>query len=77
MKKVKIVLAEKLKECGMTQSQLAEKAGIQPNAISNLVRGYVDRISIEHLEKLATALEIDDIRELITLIDEDKNDTTQ
>lgn len=70
MKKVKIALADVLKARKMTQAQLAEKADIRPNAISNLTRGYVDRLSIDHLERLANALDISDIRELITIIDE-------
>lgn len=77
MKKVKIVLAELLKVNNMTQSDLAKKADVRPNAISNLTRGYVDRLSIEHLEKIANALEIKDIRELITLVDVDEKDTAE
>lgn len=73
MKKIKIVLADLLVDRGLTQAQLAEKADIRPNAISNLTRGYVDRLSIDHLEKLANALEIDDIREIITIVDDKKD----
>lgn len=73
MKKIKIVLADLLADRGLTQAQLAEKADIRPNAISNLTRGYVDRLSIEHLEKLANALDIEDIREIITIVDDKKD----
>lgn len=55
----------------MKQSQLAELAAIRPNAISNLCRGYVDRLSIEHLEKICHALELNSINELIELDHED------
>ena len=51
----------------MKQSQLAELAEVRPNAISNLCRGYVDRLSIEHLEKICHALELKSINELIEL----------
>ena len=51
----------------MKQSQLAELAEIRPNAISNLCRGYVDRLSIEHLEKICHALQLSSISELIEL----------
>lgn len=51
----------------MTQSQLAELTDIRPNAISNLARGYVDRLSILHIEKICTALQLESISELIEL----------
>ncbi|MEK9199759.1 helix-turn-helix domain-containing protein [Ureibacillus sp. FSL E2-3493] len=70
MKKVKIKLLDILKERGMTQAQLADKAEVRPNAISNLCRGYVDRLSIEHIEKICHALNIESISELIELVDE-------
>lgn len=70
MKKVKINLAEILKSRGMTQAQLADLSEVRPNAISNLCRGYVDRLSIEHIEKICNALEIDNINELIQLVEE-------
>ncbi len=67
MRKIRIKLADILKERGMTQAQIAEVADIRPNAISNLCRGYVDRLSIEHLEKLSEALQLSSISELIEL----------
>lgn len=60
-------LDEVLKERGLTQKDLAEMTGIRPNAISNLARGIVERVTIDHIERIATALEIDDINELMTL----------
>lgn len=67
MKKIKIKLKDLLISRNMTQSQLAELADVRPNAISNLCRGYVDRLSIEHLEKICEALQLNDINELIQL----------
>ena len=67
MRKIKIKLNVILKTRNMKQSQLAELAEIRPNAISNLCRGYVDRLSIEHLEKICHALELKSINELIEL----------
>lgn len=67
MTKIKIKLKALLKERDMTQGDLAALAKIRPNAVSNLCRGYVDRLSIEHIEKICTALEITDIRDLIDL----------
>lgn len=67
MKKIKIKLKELLIDRNMTQSQLAELADIRPNAISNLCRGYVDRLSIEHLEKICEALQLESISELLEI----------
>ena len=67
MRKIKIKLDVILKTRNMKQSQLAELAEIRPNAISNLCRGYVDRLSIEHLEKICHALQLSSISELIEL----------
>ncbi|MGM9945432.1 MAG: helix-turn-helix domain-containing protein [Lysinibacillus sp.] len=67
MRKIKIKLNVILKTRNMKQSQLAELAEIRPNAISNLCRGYVDRLSIEHLEKICHALQLSSISELIEL----------
>lgn len=65
-KKLVIKLREQLENRGMAQSKLAELTNIRPNAISNLARGYVDRLTIDHIERIAEVLEIDDINELIT-----------
>lgn len=66
MRKINIKLDEILRERNMTQSSLADIADIRPSAISNLCRGYVDRLSIDHLEKICDALDIE-LHELITL----------
>lgn len=72
MKKVELRIAEALKERNLKQSDLVAKTKMRPNAISNLYRGYVDRLSLDHLEKIANALDIDDINELITLKEVEK-----
>ena len=54
-------------EKGMTQKKLAEMAGIRESTISDIVRGTRTVINFEHLGKIATALEINDIREIIDL----------
>lgn len=56
-----------LKQRNMTQKELAELTGIRPAAISQLYRGFVDRLNLDHIARIANALEIEDIRELITL----------
>ncbi|WP_418041074.1 helix-turn-helix domain-containing protein [Paenibacillus xylanilyticus] len=64
---ITITLRELLTQKGLTQKQLSQMTGIRAAAISNLCRGYVDRVCIEHLEKIASALDIRDIRDLIRL----------
>ncbi len=71
MKKVKIKLADILKEREMKQAELAKLSDVRPNAISNIWRGYVDRLSIEHIEKICNALNLDSISDLIELVDEE------
>jgi transcriptional regulator with XRE-family HTH domain len=56
-----------LKKRGMTQKELAELTGIRPAAISQITRGFVDRLNLDHIARIANALGIEDIRELITL----------
>ncbi|GAF24070.1 hypothetical protein JCM19047_3939 [Bacillus sp. JCM 19047] len=64
---IELKIGETLKKRKLTQADLSKKADIRPSAISNLARGYVDRVSLDHLEKIARALEVTDINELITI----------
>lgn len=49
----------------LSQKKLAEMSGIRESTISDIVRGTRTVINFEHLSKIAEALEITDIRELI------------
>lgn len=70
MRKVTLQVGTALKSRGMTQYKLAEITGLRPSAISRLARADdVDRVSLEHLAKIAEALGINDISELITIED--------
>ncbi len=64
---VKIRLKELLEEKGITQKKLAEMAGVRESTVSDIARGTRTVINFEHLGKIATALEIDDIRKIIVL----------
>lgn len=64
---VVLTIGSAIKKRGLTQKEVAEKTGIRPAAISQLARGFVDRLTLDHLSRIAAALEITDIRELITL----------
>lgn len=67
MKKLKIKLKEILTARNMTQAELAEIANVRPNVVSNLCRGYIDRIAIEHIEKICDALQLDSVSQLFEL----------
>ena len=64
---VRLRLKELLEEKDITQKKLAEMAGIRESTISDIVRGTRTVINFEHLGKIATALEVDDIRKIIDL----------
>lgn len=64
---VKLHVKELLEEKGITQKKLAEMAGVRESTISDIVRGTRTVINFEHLGKIATALDVDDIRKLIDL----------
>lgn len=69
MDRVRVVihLKQRMAERGLTQMQLAEMSGVRQASISQLSRGHVERIHVPTIEKLAEALKIDDITQLITL----------
>ncbi len=67
MKRIVIKLDKVLAERNKTQKELAELTGIRPAAISELYNNQRKSINKEHLEKIADALEIEDIRELIDI----------
>ena len=67
MKKIHVKLKDILKERGITQLELSQATGIRPNAISNLCRNYVDRLNIDHLERICDELDIEDMGQLISI----------
>ena len=64
---VKLRLREILKERGMTQAELAKISGVRTAAISELCNQMRTSIHIEHIRKVAQALEIRDMNQLIAL----------
>ena len=71
-RKVRIKVDKLLNKYGLTQKDLSELADIRQAAISQLSRGFVTRLSIEHIEKIANAFDIDDINEIITLVTDEE-----
>lgn len=62
---IKLKVKELLEEREITQKKLAQMSGIRESTISDIVRGTRTVINFEHLSKVAEALEIDDISQLI------------
>ena len=63
--KVKLKVKELLEERNITQKKLAQISGIRESTISDIFRGTRTVINFEHLSKIAEALEIDNISQLI------------
>lgn len=55
---IKIHLSKLLGERRMTQAELANRTGIRPATINELYHELVDRINIEHLNRICKALNI-------------------
>lgn len=70
MKKVKITLGDLLKQKGMSINELSLQSDVRRAAISELVNGKRENINFRHIEQIAEALQITDIRKIITLVDE-------
>lgn len=62
---IKLKVKELLEEREITQKKLAQMSGIRESTISDIVRGTRTVINFEHLSKIAEALEIDNISQLI------------
>lgn len=62
---IKLKVKEALDKRELSQKRLAEMSGIRESTISDIVRGTRTVINFEHLSKIAEALQISDIRELI------------
>lgn len=62
---VKLKVKEAIEARGITQKKLAEMSGIRESTVSDIVRGSRTVINFEHLSKIAEALEVNNIAELI------------
>lgn len=65
--KSNLKINELLTRKNMTQKDLSEKTGIRANTISDIVRGARTVINFKHLELIATALQVQDINEILSL----------
>ena len=69
-RKVVVKIPQLLEKEGLSLRALSYKTNIRHAALSELQNGKRKRIQFEHIERIADALEIDDIREIIDLEDE-------
>ncbi|MGG1619342.1 helix-turn-helix domain-containing protein [Paenibacillus sp. NRS-1782] len=69
--KVKVMLGELIKVRGISLNELSHKTGVRRAALSELANEKRENINFKHIEEIADALDITDIREIITLVDEE------
>ncbi|MFS1171640.1 helix-turn-helix domain-containing protein [Enterococcus lactis] len=68
-RKVELLINDLLAERQMSLRELARLSGIEPSNLSNLANGKRQKIYLEHIERIADALEIDDISEIIRIVE--------
>lgn len=61
---IRIKVKEILIERGLTQRDLAKLTEIREATLSQIVRGNVDKINLEYLEKIMFALELKDFNDV-------------
>ena len=66
--KVELLINDLLAERSMSLRELARLSGIEPSNLSNLANGKRERIYLEHIERIADALEITDTSKIMKLI---------
>ncbi|EDS78032.1 conserved domain protein [Clostridium botulinum C str. Eklund] len=68
---IKIHLSRILGERRWTQADLARKTGIRPSTISEIYNELIERINLDHLDKICDVLECD-VSDLIEHISKNK-----
>lgn len=68
-KKVIVKIPELLEKHGITLRELSRRAEIRHAALSELQNDKRENINFGHIERIAEALGISDIREIIDLVD--------
>jgi len=67
LRKVRVIVDEIIRARGITQTELSDMSGVRQASISELSNNMRKSINREHLAKIADALEIDDISELLVI----------
>jgi putative transcriptional regulator len=71
-KKLTVNLPELLKQKNMSLRELSRKTGIRHAALSELSHLKRSSINVNHLLAIINELEINDIREIIDIVEEDE-----
>lgn len=71
MKVIKIRLKQALKDRSLTQKQLEALSGVSQARISKLCRDDRQEVNLLMLSKIANAMDITDISELLDFVDEE------
>ncbi len=66
-RKMEVLINDLLAERQISLRELARLSGIEPSNLSNLANGKRQKIYLEHIERIADALEIDDISRILKL----------
>ncbi|MEK4509162.1 helix-turn-helix domain-containing protein [Paenibacillus sp. FSL K6-2524] len=68
-KKIIVKIPELLKRHGISLRELSRLSDVRHAALSELSNGKRENINFSHIEKIADALSISDIREIIDLVE--------
>lgn len=68
---LRVKLKEVLKERGITQMQLVEMTGLRSAAVSELVNNQRQSIKKEHIEKIAQALDLKRVEDILEFVETD------
>lgn len=74
-KKVVVKIKELTKKRNISLRELSRLSDVRHAALSELANGKRDSISFGHIERIAEALDISDIREIVDLVEENKEIT--
>lgn len=72
-KKIVIHIDELIKQENISLRELGRQADIQISALSPFVNGKKQRIDLGHLKRIAEALDINDMNEIISIEDNEEN----
>lgn len=67
---IKLKIKELLEQRNMTQKELSMLSGIRESTVSEIVRGSKTVLNFGHLSRIAEALQITDIHDLLDFEDE-------
>ncbi|MNN05895.1 helix-turn-helix protein [compost metagenome] len=69
-KRVVVKIKELTKRHNISLRELSRLSDVRHAALSELANGKRESISFSHIEKIAEALKVSDIREIVEIIDE-------